>query len=131
MRERVDERANGERVWDVQNRPKPPDPHMRDRLAVLAADVGNGVRNVENTLAELSVAGVSDIGSERRWNRRERYSMKPCARPTLRVDCCLDVLRVDGMVVVMLYIVLACPLHLDRGAHCACEECRFDNVVGF
>jgi len=104
-------------VRNVENGTEPADAHVREGLAVLAADVRNGIRQVDDALTELAIARVSDVRLERRGNGREYGSMQPRADMTLPVERGFQMLRIDRMVIIVVDIILPLPRYLDRRAN--------------
>src|SRR5258708_1851365 len=113
MGELIGERAYREGVWDVEHGPKPADAHVRDSLTILATDVRNGIRHIDDALTELAITRVRDVRLERRWNGREYGSMKPRDCVALTIERSFQMLRTDGVAIVMLNIVLPRPRYLD------------------
>ena len=128
--ELVRERADPERVRDVEHRAKPADADVRQRFTVLAPDVRDGIRNIDHTLAQLAVARVPDIRLKRRRNRREHAAVKPGDGAAPRIQRRLEMLGGDRVVVVVVDLVLAGPRHFDRSADGPREQRGLHDIVG-
>src|SRR4029077_7170098 len=99
-------------------------------FSVLAPDIGDRIRNIDHTLAQLAVARVPDIWLKRRWNGREAAAVKPGDGAAPRIQRRLEMLGGDRMVVVVVNLILAGPRHFDRSADGPREQRGLHDIVG-
>ena len=101
-RELVGKRADGKCMRNVVNRTVPADAHMVGHGSILAAHIGNVVGHVDDALAEFVAAAVNDIRLECRLDRRGDGAMQPRIGTAVLVERCLEVLRANRVIIVVL-----------------------------
>ena len=126
----VDERADGEAVVDGVHRAVPADAGVRDGGAGLDAQVRDRVRDVARAVGELVAVGAGDVGGEARGDRRIGRAVAPGDDRSRAVEAGFEAVRGDAVVVAVLQVVLARPLHAHRGADLAGEPGGLAEEVG-
>ena len=124
-------RLHREGARDVRDRAEPADAGERRGLRVLAGDVGDLERHVDEAHAEFEGRLVLGTRGECRGDGRGDAAMAPGDHLAALVEPCLDPFHGDRVQEIVADVVLARPLHLDRRAELLRQQRGLEREVAF